>query len=196
MAHMKKLMKNKILIGGAIAVLTATSVPAADIINHDDKLQTSENIMDSSDDLYRANEVSVDVFGTGSLGKYTIEHLSNDHVRHDLRLGVGAGVNYFFTRNLGIGGDAYSENTSGAFIDDASGNLILRLPLGQSGLAPYVYGGGGGQFDRTHLTFAQAGAGLEYRFNPHIGAFLDARFVLPNETKYFGVGRAGLRFAF
>ncbi len=37
---------------------------------------------------------------------------------------------------------------------------------------------------------------MEYRFSPKVGVFLDARAVVPNETKYYGVGRAGLRFAF
>jgi hypothetical protein len=46
------------------------------------------------------------------------------------------------------------------------------------------------------LSFGQAGAGMEYRFTPHVGVFLDARAVWPNETKYYGVARAGLRFAF
>ena len=29
-----------------------------------------------------------------------------------------------------------------------------------------------------------------------VGAFVDARWVVPDETKYYGVARAGLRFAF
>ena len=196
MKHMKNIIKGKLLVGGAFAVLTATSVSAADIMNDDYKNLSRQNVMDNSGDLYRANELSLDAFGTASLGKYTIEHVSEARVRHNTRLGVGVGVNYFFTQNIGIGGDAYSENTSGAFIDDASGSVILRLPLGQSGFSPYVFGGGGGQFDRQHLTFAQAGAGLEFRFTQHLGLFADARYVLPNKTKFFGVGRAGLRFAF
>ena len=111
-------------------------------------------------------------------------------------LGGGLGLNYFFTRNLGVGAEAYSENTTGTFIDNASGNLILRLPLGQCGFAPYIFGGGGHQFDAAKLWFGQGGAGLEYRFTPHIGMFLDARMVWPNETKYYGVARLGVRFAF
>jgi hypothetical protein len=147
--------------------------------------------------LYRANELSVDGFGSASVGKYTIEHFSNARVRHNARLGAGGGVDYFFTRNLGIGVEAYSENTTGVFIDSASANLTLRLPLGQSGFAPYAFGGGGRQFDvGSAVWFGQAGAGMEYRFCPHVGVFIDARAVLPNETKYYGVARLGLRFAF
>lgn len=160
--------------------------------------------MDSNDhgmkydrgDYYRASELSVDAFGSGSIGKYTIDNLSGDRIRHNTRLGVGAGLSYFFTRNIGVGGEAYSENTTGTFVDSASANLILRLPLGQSGFAPYAYGGGGRQFDNAKSWFAQLGAGMEYRFTPNIGVFVDARWVLPDEEKYYGVGRLGLRFAF
>jgi len=146
-------------------------------------------------DYYRASELSVDGFGSVSLGKYTLSHLSDANVRHNARLGVGAGANYFFTRNIGI--EAYSESTTGPFIDSASANLTLRLPLGQSGFAPYAFGGGGCQFDVASVVwFGQAGAGLEYRFCPHMGVFIDARGVAPDHTKYYGVARLGMRFTF
>lgn len=147
-------------------------------------------------DLYRGNELSVDAFGTASLGQYTIEHPSNQSVRQDTKFGAGAGLNYFITRYIGIGAEAYSQNTTGTFIDSASANLMLRLPLGQSGFAPYIFGGGGHQFDQTDFWFGQAGGGMEYRFCPNVGVFLDARAVWPNETKNYGVARLGLRFAF
>ena len=153
-------------------------------------------VSNNQGDYYQSSELSVDAFGTGSLGEYTLAHLSSDNVRHNVRFGVGAGINYFITRNIGIGADAYSQNTTGAFIDSASASLILRLPLGQSGFAPYAFGGGGHQFDMAQMWFGQFGAGMEYRFTPHVGVFLDARGVLPNETKYYGVARVGLRFAF
>jgi hypothetical protein len=187
---MKKLMKNQMLIGGTVLMLAAKSVFGAENVSNDQGLHYEKG------DCYRAYELSVDGFGTASLGKYTIEHPSNARVRQNTQLGAGAGVNYFFTRNIGIGADAYSENTSGAFIDSASANLILRLPLGQSGFAPYAFGGGGRQFDLAKVWFGQAGVGMEYRFTPHVGVFIDARGVLPDETKYYGVARLGLRFAF
>jgi len=147
-------------------------------------------------EYYRANELSLDGFGTASVGSYTINNPSSRRVRQNGQLGAGAGINYFVTRYVGVGGEMYSENTSGAFIDNASVNLLLRLPLGESGFAPYVLGGGGHQFDEAKLWFFQFGGGMEYRFTRNIGLFLDARCVVPNETKYFGVARLGLRFAF
>ena len=180
-------MKNKILIGAAALMLAAMSVPASETINNNSNVPL---------DFYRGGELSVDAFGTMSAGRYTIDHLSSARVRHNARLGAGVGLNYFFTRNIGIGGDAYSEDNKGAFIDSASANLIVRFPLGQGGLAPYIYGGGGHQWDMGRVWFAQVGAGLEYRFTPHVGAFVDARWVLPDQAKYYGVARMGLRFAF
>ena len=183
-------MNKKILVGVTILMLAVKSVLGQD------NATNNPGPNDDQGRIYRANELSVDAFGTGSLGAYTINHVSNARVRHNIRFGAGAGINYFFTRNLGIGGDVYSENTTGAFIDSASGNLILRIPLGESGLAPYVFGGGGYQFDLTKAPFVQAGAGLEFRFTPNVGLFVDARGVVPDKAKYYGVGRLGLRFAF
>lgn len=185
-----KLMKDKMLVGGAILLVAAMSALAAENMSNDRGLHYDQG------DLYRANELSVDAFGTASLGKYSIDHLSGSRVRQNTELGAGVELNYFITRNIGIGADAYSENTTGVFVDSVSANLILRLPLGQSGFAPYAFGGGGRQFDTAKVWFGQVGAGMEYRFTPRVGVFLDARWVLPDETKYFGVARIGLRFAF
>jgi hypothetical protein len=147
-------------------------------------------------DLYRAEEMSFDVFGTASLGKSSIEDLSGETIDEDTEWGLGIGANYFFMRSLGVGADAYSDDTSGSFVDSASLNLIGRFPLGESGFAPSVFGGGGRQFDGDEWWFLQLGGGIEYRFNRSTGVFLDGRVVWPEETDYYGVLRLGLRFAF
>ncbi len=111
-------------------------------------------------------------------------------------LGAGLGVNYFILRYVGVGGDLYTENTAHDLVDNASGNVIFRYPIGQTGLAPYVYGGGGYKWDPVQTAFGQVGGGLEFRFTPHIGVFVDARYVLADRIRDYGVGRAGVRFAF
>jgi hypothetical protein len=186
---MKKLMtmKNKMLVGSALLMLAAKPAMGED---------TTTSSSSDAFDLYPANQLSVDAFGTMSEGEYTLNHISGENVKNGARGGVGAGVTYFITRYIGIGADGYSENTSGPFIDNLSGNMYLRVPLGQSGFAPYAYGGGGYQFDSLKAGFIQAGAGIEFRFTPHIGLFTDARYVVPDKSKFFGVGRAGLRIAF
>lgn len=171
-------------------MLTAASAWADDRTTNDHGMKYDQS------GKYRANELSLDVFGSGSVGRYTIKNLSGRRVREDGELGAGLGLNYFFTRYIGIGGDLYSENDTGALVDSASGNLIARFPLGESGFAPYAFGGGGYQFDGLEVWFAQFGGGIEYRFTPHVGLFLDGRVVYPEETKYYGLARLGLRFAF
>lgn len=148
------------------------------------------------DSLFRAHETSLDLFGSVSVGQETINHISKDRVRDNGRIGGGIGVNHFFTRNLGIGGDAYTENAAHSFVDSASANLILRIPIDSIRLAPYAYGGGGYEFDSRELWFGQAGAGLELRFTKEVGIFADARYVFTDGAKDLGVGRVGIRLSF
>ena len=183
MALMKKLMKPTLYIVGTALLLAASSAPGADNNNN-------------LNDTYRVGEFSADGFGTASLGKYTIDHLSGSRVSNNTRLGAGLGLNYFFTRYLGLDAGAYSENGNAAFVDSASADLILRFPIVDSGFAPYVLGGAGYRFDDVTAWFGQFGAGLEYRFTPHWGVFLDARAVVPDETRPYGLARLGVRFAF
>ena len=124
--------KNKFLLGGTILMLAAKSVWGAETASND------QNLHYGLGDYYKAGELSLDGFGSASLGQFTSEQPSNESTRQDIRFGAGAGVNYFITRYFGIGADAYSENTTGTFIDSTSASLILRRPLGQSGFAPYA----------------------------------------------------------
>ena len=181
---MKKLMKHGMLIGGTILMLAARPAFSAHGMNGN----TTEK--------YGAKEATLDLFGSGSVGQHTLNHINDETLKHDLRLGAGAGLNYFFTRNFGLGGEAYSENTGHSVVDNASLSLIGRLPLGQSGFAPYVYGGGGHQFDPIELNYLHAGGGLEYRFTRRLGLFVDARYVFTDETPNYGLGRVGLRLGF
>ena len=106
------------------------------------------------------------------------------------------GLNAFFCRFIGIGGDVYTENTAHDLVDNASGNLIVRIPIDPIHLAPYVYGGGGYKFDPVHTSFGQFGGGLELRLVPNFSVFVDARYVLADRIADYGVGRAGIRISF
>ena len=69
-------------------------------------------------------------------------------------------------------------------------NLIVRLPIECAHLAPYVYGGGGYQFEPGDEWFAQVGAGVDVRVTQNWGLFVDARYVIPRHgNDQFGVGR-------
>ncbi len=95
------------------------------------------------------------------------------------------------------------ENGAGGALQAVAGSLLLRLPMDQYCLAPYIFAGGGGNFDGTNSGSAHWGGGLEYRAIPHkLGIFTDARFVW-EKTQSDGVGnphytlvRLGVRWVF
>jgi hypothetical protein len=146
---------------------------------------------------YGANELNFSIFGTGTVGEDTLDNPSSKRIERDGQLGAGIGVSYFFHRYVGIEGYAYSESTGGKhFVDDIGGNLIFRLPLGESGVAPYVFGGGGRQIDPVTQWNLDAGGGVEWRFTDHVGVFVDARYVWADKTDDYGLGRLGLKFGF
>jgi hypothetical protein len=147
-------------------------------------------------DRYNANELTMDFFASYIAGQRGIEHIFDTNIRHGV-WGGGVGVNYFFTREIGIGGDIIiPDDHFGNFINNVDGSLIARMPIGNSGLAPYVYGGGGRQTEPVWQWTGHAGVGLEYRFNPGTGIFADARYIWVDKTPDEILLRAGLRFAF
>lgn len=165
------------------AILLPTAVAMADEVYGDDV-------------LFRPHEGSFDIFGTASVGQYTLENISGERIHDDARLGLGIGGNYFFSRHVGIGGDVYSENPNHHFIDNTSGSLIIRFPFDRAHLAPYVFGGGGYQFDPDEEWLGHAGAGLDVRFNRNVGMFVDGRYVFLNDSPDLGLFRVGLRLVF
>jgi hypothetical protein len=177
-------MKKGIIITGIIMSLAASSALA------------QNSISSGTDDRFRENEFSLDGFGGLTVGENTFQHFSGDRVRDNGRLGLGAGANYFFTRYIGVGGEGYTENTAHNFVDNVSGSLIGRLPLGNSGIAPYLFGGGGHLFDPRVATSGHGGVGIEFRVNPHFGIFTDARYVFTDRIGNYGLGRLGVRFVF
>lgn len=181
---MRKPANSRLLLAGVLLLLSATAFEAA-----------AQESSDSAD-LFNAKETSLDLFGSASAGQQTVNHLTGLKINRDLRLGAGAGLSYFMTRNFGFGADAYSENIGHSFIDSVSMNLIGRLPLGHSGFAPYAYGGFGHQFDPNGVWFGQAGAGIEYRFTRKVGTFVDARYVFTDGTSNYGLARVGIRCTF
>jgi hypothetical protein len=144
--------------------------------------------------LYHAQEVSVDLYGAGML--HESDFNDGARARHNLRYGGGAGLNLFFTRFIGIGADADSISFHHSFVDTTTGNLILRLPIPGTGLAPYLFGGAGYQFQGIDQVVGGGGIGLELRVVQHFSFFVDARYLAAQKTEDFGLGRAGVRLSF
>lgn len=158
-------------------------------------MAVAQSSYEAAGPLFRENEFSLDAFGSVSVGQQIIDNISGNRVEDDGRLGAGLGLNYFLTRHIGVGADAYTENAGDNFVDNTSGNLILRIPIEGIRLAPYAFGGAGYQFDPDDTWFGQAGAGVEFRLARKVSLFADARYVMPDKIDNFGVARAGLRVA-
>ena len=190
----------KCLMTGAIGVLAAFAVYADDTtVRYDsrgDRTVVVERDVDDNWVGYKANELDFSVFGTGTVGEKTLRRPSTRRIERDGNLGLGTGLSYFFHRNLGIEGYAYTESTHHHFFDNVGGDLIARFPILDSGVAPYVFGGGGRQFDPLYQWYWDAGGGIEWRFVQSFGVFVDARYVWADETKDYGLGRIGLKFGF
>jgi hypothetical protein len=139
-------------------------------------------------DVFPANQLSLDAFGT---------YADRDRVGNTMnRLGGGLGLDYFFTRYIGIGADTYIEEWKWPY--RVNGDAILRLPLQErwAGIAPYALGGGGREFKDIPQYSWHVGGGMEFKFNPHTGIFADARRVFPDKTPDYTLVRAGLRIGF
>lgn len=150
---------------------------------------------DSSSDLYQPYDVSVEAFAVGTATDRGYDH-GDYRFRHHLHGGGGAGLEFFFNRYIGIEGEGIAVDDTRNFVDSAGGNLVLRLPIGETGLAPYIFGGGGHQFNPVDCVYGDGGAGLEYRFTRCFGVFADGRFVVPDHVRDYGEARLGVKFTF
>lgn len=187
-------------IGGGM-VLLATGVYAQKAeteMRYDRDKDHSDRELSEPKMAYDRNEFTIDFFAGYTLGESTIKHLNRRNVDRG-NWGGGIGVNYFFTRYVGIGADAYiAEDFHDEFIDYASTSLIFRWPIANNncGLAPYVFAGGGHEFDPIDQNSWHAGGGLEFRCGKNFGIFTDARFIWQHRTDDIGLARLGVRLAF
>lgn len=154
---------------------------------------------DTSKPLYNAQEVSLDLFASYINPEQRFNDLFETSIRNGF-WGGGAGLNYFFTRELGIGADfnISSKPDDLNLVDQVTGNLIARLPLANSGVAPYLIGSGGRSMSPRYDWVYGGGVGLEMRFNPTTGIFSDARFLWSDRSTADNrlLIRAGVRLAF
>ncbi len=185
-------MKLKTLLLAATVVLTAGATRADHQWNWD--MKDRWKYEHDSNEKFTANEFSLDAFGLYRHRQREFTAFPNTNIRHGGRFGGGVGMNYFFTRNFGLGADSQILDNGGDFIDNASGNVIFRWPIGC--VAPYVFGGGGREFGPHYQWTGDAGGGVEFRLNHWTGIFADARYVFTAKTSDYALIRAGLRLAF
>ena len=152
-------------------------------------------VYESTGPRYTAYELSMDLFGSYIAAEDNLSDLFETDITHGI-WGGGVGLNYFFTRNIGIGADANASDNGGKFIDTVSASLLVRFPIGESGWAPYLMGGGARGIDPEYEWLAHGGIGFEYRWNPQTGIFIDGRYAWAEETTDRLVLRAGFRLIF
>lgn len=142
---------------------------------------------ESGGNKFSSQELSVDLFGL---------HASRD--RDDFRggstFGVGAGVNYFFTENFGVGADTYLDDVH--WPRHIDGSFLARYPLERLSLAPYALIGAGRQYDGVAQWTAHVGAGVDFRLNKELGLFTEARHYFADKSKDFSMWRFGIRVVF
>src|SRR5438067_12287272 len=77
----------------------------------------------STTPYYTANELSLDLFGSYVAAERHFTDLFDTNIRHG-NWGGGVGLNYFITREIGLGGDINIGKNGGKFVDQALGSLI------------------------------------------------------------------------
>ena len=152
-------------------------------------IATAGKAAQDTGEKFRPNELSLDLFGT-----FANQDRFGNKTDHG---GGGLGLNYYFTRYVGIGADSYVEEWKAPY--RVNGSVLLRYPIpGAIGLAPYIFGGGGRQMKYATQWTLHGGGGLEVRLNPHTGIFGDIRRVFSEMASSldYTLVRAGLRLSF
>jgi hypothetical protein len=194
------IQRNARIVGIVCAsVLLGTIAEAQHVWENPNAWMAGHFTTDSTAPKYSSQEVSLDLFASYIHSEGQIGDLFDTDISHGF-WGGGAGVNYFFTREIGIGGDfnISSKPEDINLVDQVTGDLLFRLPLGNGGLAPYVVGSGGREISPRYGWVYGGGVGLEMRFNPTTGIFSDARFLWSDQATSDDrlVIRAGVRLAF
>ena len=201
----------KYIITVVMAAVAATSVFAgAEVVSKE--VVTAEPAC-----LFRDREFQIDAFGLGDF------YRAGNDISGRPAWGGGLGLNYFFTRFIGIGieQDLYGRNSNGngAQLTDFGytrwatiGNLFLRYPICSWNLAPYLILGGGANYGNVGggyvnypngsanrlagQGFGHVGGGLEYRVTETIGLFSDARYLYSGVDGLHGHGDSQLMWRY
>ena len=170
-------------------LLATVALAASGIAGTEVAVSGKEYKTPAPEPCFKDVEFQLDVFGS----------YNNPVKRSDYSddFGGGIGVNYFFTRFLGVGvsGNVYDGGVHGVWNVDAS--VIARYPLelGTICIAPYALAGGGVQTDGLTAGSWHAGGGLEWRATPSFGIFGEGRYTW-SENNDAAAARVGIRVIF
>lgn len=142
--------------------------------------------IDQSGNKFGATETTLDLFGS--------LNVPSNRGFFDGRLGIGVGVNHYFTPWLGVGVDTGVDKFD--WPNHFNGSLQFRYPIEKWSLAPYFMVGFGRQFNDIPQWSSFFGGGVDYRLNQKLGLFADLRQTLPEESRDFMLWRFGARLRF
>lgn len=107
--------------------------------------------------------------------------------------GTGIGVGYYLTENFGARVQSVINNLNGPFVDNVSLHALYRIPIQKSA----IYGYAGSTYLIKPEEFSvDLGIGVEHRFKPGWGPFLEAGMIKLIDHGAEAVGRVGLRVSF
>ena len=159
---------------------------------------SSKKVVVPADDCrFRAHEWQFDASTVGAAGMYNGQSKQG--------LGGDWGVNYFFTKYLGVGiDDSVGSMRNAGFSgfdglqagDSLQADLLLRYPICAWNLAPYVMVGGGGSWGPASQGDGNAGGGIEWRVLEHAGFFADCRWLYGTSGLSMALPRVGIRVNF
>jgi hypothetical protein len=176
-------MNRKFLLTGALVAITALSLSAAGpgvgpeppskpgepfTKTEREKLRAEGKTFQQAKELWRSQEFMMSFYGAATADGVDIENADP---------GAGLGVDYFFTRNIGLSLAARHTFEEGEyFMNRMSLSLIYRKPIGPIAL----YGGVGAglryQDHEIEPRFSVT-AGAEYRFIGNVGVFADLTLI-------------------
>jgi len=191
-------MKNTKLVTAAAIMLFAQACVAQEVVHvwqNPSGWWSGHFAYEPAGPRYTSHELSLDAFANYTAAERKFSDLFDTDIRHGT-WGGGLGLNYFLTREIGIAADAHAFANGGNFVDYVSGSLVVRLPFEKTGLAPYVFGGGGRTTQPVWSWTGHAGVGLEMRFNPVTGMFIDSRYIWGDKVRDAILFRAGFRLVF
>ena len=119
-------------------------------------------------------------------------------VHHD-GWGGGLGVNYYFSRHIGVGVDGTVTDNEGPELWQVHAHLLARFPIdtGSFCFAPYLKVGGGYQLDSQNDWSYGVGGGIEFRLTPRFGIFGEGGYYwTESDSNNYAQAKAGIRFIF
>ena len=133
--------------------------------------------------------IEVSAFGAGML--------PSDEGHLDDELGGGVGIGYFFSPNVGVEAN-YAALAQSSTVHLFTANLVLRAPITDACIAPYLLVGGGVHANSVTQGIWNLGGGFDWRFDQAgcLGLFADAVYTWAEDSSDYTIVRIGIRKSF